>query len=71
MLEVLCRRKRIRNFLNLYSSDKWTEIIPYVVEIAILNLKNSFGTLLFDKDEFSIETKEIFKRANTLSKVYK
>lgn len=52
MLEVLCRRKRIRNFLNLYSSDKWTEIIPYVVEIAILNLKNSFGTLLFDKDEF-------------------
>lgn len=52
MLEVLCRRKRIRNFLNLYSPDKWTEVIPYVVEIAILNLKNSFGTLLFDKDEF-------------------
>lgn len=52
MLEVLCKRKIIRDFLKQYSTEAWPQIIPYICEIAIFNLQNSFGTLMFSKDDF-------------------
>ena len=52
MLEVLCKRKTIRDFLKQYSTEAWPQIIPYICEIAIFNLQNSFGTLMFSKDDF-------------------
>lgn len=52
MLETLCNKRRIRDFLKLYSSDKWLEIISNLCEIAILNLKGSFHTLQFSNEDF-------------------
>ena len=34
--------------MNKYPSERWKEVIGDVIEISILNLRNSFGT-----DEFS------------------
>ena len=48
MIEELLTRPPAQEFLNKYPSDRWKEVIGDVIEIGILNLKNSFGT-----DEFS------------------
>ena len=48
MIEELLTRIPAQEFLNKYPSDRWKEVISDVIEIGILNLKNSFGT-----DEFS------------------
>ena len=44
MIEIIFKRRPIREFLKKYPSDKWKEIIPDVLEIGVLNLKNSFNT---------------------------
>ena len=46
--EIFKRRPR-RDFLRLYPSERWKELIPDIFEIGVLNLKNSFGTLKFSK----------------------
>ena len=43
------KRRPVRDFLRLYPSDRWKELIPDIFEIGVLNLKNSFGTLKFSK----------------------
>ena len=48
MIDELLTRIPAQEFLNKYPSDRWKEVIADVIEIGILNLKNSFGT-----DEFS------------------
>ena len=48
MIDELRTRIPSREFLNKYPSDRWQEVIGDVIEIGILNLKNSFG-----KEEFS------------------
>ena len=48
MIEEFLTRPPAQEFLNKYPSDRWKEVIGDVIEIGILNLKNSFGT-----DEFS------------------
>ena len=52
MIEIILKRKPIRDFLKNYSSERWTEIIPNVLEIGVLNLKNSFGTYQFSQEDF-------------------
>ena len=49
VLNGIFKRRPARDFLRLYPSEKWKEIIPDVFEIGVLNLKNSFGTLQFSK----------------------
>jgi hypothetical protein len=41
MIEILYRRKLIRDLLNQYSSKQWEVIIPLIVEIGIVNLMNN------------------------------
>lgn len=53
MIEIIFKRRPIRDFLKQYPSEKWKEIIPDVLEIGVLNLKNSFNTYLFSKEDFS------------------
>lgn len=53
MIEIIFKRRPIREFLKKYPSDKWKEIIPDVLEIGVLNLKNSFNTLMFSKEDFN------------------
>ena len=49
VLNGIFKRRPARDFLRLYPSEKWKDIIPDIFEIGVLNLKNSFGTLKFTK----------------------
>ena len=49
VLNEIFKRRPARDFLRLYPSEKWKEIIPDIFEIGVLNLKNSFNTLKFSK----------------------
>ena len=51
VVNEIFKRRPARDFLRLYPSDKWKEIIPDIFEIGVLNLKNSFGTLKFTKNQ--------------------
>ena len=48
MIEEMLTSIPAQEFLKKYPSERWKEVIADVIEISILNLKNSFGT-----DEFS------------------
>ena len=79
--------KQIRDILVLFDKfklnlTKMKFIYPKInqnAKIVLIEAKKSSKSMceilpplvVFNKDEFGIETKEIFKRANTLSKVYK
>lgn len=79
--------KQIRDILVLFDKfklnlTKMKFVYPKInqnAKIVLIEAKKSSKSMceilpplvVFNKDEFSIETKEIFKRANTLSKVYK
>ena len=51
VVNEIFKRRPARDFLRLYPSDKWKELIPDIFEIGVLNLKNSFGTLKFSKEQ--------------------
>ena len=51
MINEILTRFPSQEFLNKYPSDRWKDIIADVVEIGILNLKNSFGTDEFSENE--------------------
>jgi hypothetical protein len=42
MIEILYRKKIIRDVLNQYSTKQWNALIPILLEIGILFLKNNF-----------------------------
>ncbi len=42
MIEILFRRKIIREMLNQFGTKHWNQIIPIFLEIGILFLKNNF-----------------------------
>ena len=51
MINEILTRFPSQEFLNKYPSDRWKDIIADVIEIGILNLRNSFGTDEFSKKE--------------------
>ena len=51
MINEILTRFPSQEFLNKYPSDRWKDIIADVIEIGILNLRNSFGTEEFSKKE--------------------
>ena len=51
MINEILTRFPSNEFLNKYPSDRWKEIIADVIEIGILNLRNSFGTDEFSRNE--------------------
>ena len=51
MINEILTRFPSREFLNKYPSERWKDIIADVIEIGILNLRNSFGTDEFSKNE--------------------
>ncbi|MCQ2819441.1 MAG: hypothetical protein MJ252_19435 [archaeon] len=52
MLEKILGRRINRTFLKLYNSERWSEIVPTLCEIAVLNLYTSFKTLTFSRGDF-------------------
>jgi hypothetical protein len=53
MLEYCLENKIIYEFLTLYEHSFWKKLIPSLLEIAILNLKSSFNTLLFSEKDIN------------------
>ena len=51
MIENCLRHKIIRDFLRLYTENRWKDLIPSLIEIGILNLQKSFNKLIFTKEE--------------------
>lgn len=51
MLESCLENKIIYEFLTLYDHSFWKKLIPSLLEIAILNLKSSFNTLIFSEQD--------------------
>ena len=51
MIDELRTRIASREFLSKYPSDRWQEVIADVIEIGVLNMKNSFGKEEFSKGE--------------------
>ena len=51
-INKIFQRRPAREFLSIYPTKLWNEIIPDVFEIGILNLKNSFNTLKFSRNDF-------------------
>ena len=51
MINEILTRFPSQEFLNKYPSERWKDIIADVIEIGILNLRNSFGTDEFSKNE--------------------
>ena len=51
MINEILTRFPSQEFLNKYPSERWKDIIADVIEIGILNLRNSFGADEFSKNE--------------------
>ena len=54
MLDVCLKNQIIYDFLNNYKQKKWNNIIPSLLEIAILNLYSSFKRYIFSEEDFSL-----------------
>ena len=54
MLDVCLKNQIIYDFLNNYNQKKWNNIIPSLLEIAILNLYSSFKRYIFSEEDFSL-----------------
>ena len=54
MLEICLKNKIIFNFIKNYKQKKWNNIIPSLLEIAILNLYTSFKRLIFSEEDLSL-----------------
>ena len=61
MLESCLENKIIYEFLTLYEHSFWKKLIPSLLEIAILNLKSSFNTLLFSEKDINNIIKDLKK----------
>lgn len=53
MIESCLKRKIVFKFLKKYKQKKWNSIIPSLLEIAILNLYNSFKRAFFSEEDLS------------------
>ena len=53
-MEICLKNKIIFNFLENYKQKKWINIIPSLLEIAVLNLYTSFKRYVFSEEELSL-----------------
>ena len=67
MIEILFRRKMIREILNRYSNSFWHQLVPYIMEIGILYVSRNYNIA-----ELSVEDyKYILGKKNHLFKLQK
>jgi hypothetical protein len=52
MIELLYRRKVIREMLNQFSTKQWNQIIPLILEIGVIYLRNNFRTTELSVQDF-------------------
>jgi len=53
MIEDLYKRKAIRDYLSLFSENKWKKLIPLTLEHGILNLQNKTNITTLSLDDIS------------------
>lgn len=59
LLESCLRRKTIYQFLKSYKQKKWNNIIPSLLEIAILNLNNQFKQNYYSEEDLAFIIKKL------------
>ena len=59
LLESCLRRKTIYQFLRSYKQKKWNNIIPSLLEIAILNLNNQFKQNYYSEKDLAFIIKKL------------
>ena len=67
MIEACLKSKIISKFLKNYNEKKWISIIPSLLEIAILNLYNTFKKAYYSENDLS----SIIKKLSNLKKLNK
>ena len=65
MLELCSKNKIIFNFLKNYKQKKWNNIIPSLLEIAILNLYTSFKRFIFSEEDLSLIIENLKSKYNS------
>ena len=66
MIEILYRKKLIRDVLNQYSTKQWNALIPILIEIGILFLKNNFIITELNIQDF----KNILGKINKTQRIF-
>ncbi len=59
MIEACLKSKTITKFLKNYKEKKWISIIPSLLEIAILNLYNTFKKTYYSENDLSSIIKKL------------
>ena len=54
MLETCLKNRIVFDFLSYYKQKKWINIIPSLLEIAVLNLYTSFKRHIFSEEDLSL-----------------
>ena len=72
MIEACLKSKTITKFLKNYKEKKWISIIPSLLEIAILNLYNTFKKTYYSENDLSSIIKKLSnpKKLNKLRNDY-
>ena len=68
MVEICLKNEIIFNFLENYKQKKWINIIPSLLEIAVLNLYTSFKRYVFSEEELSLIIENLKTKYNPLEK---
>ena len=68
MLEICLKNKIIFNFIKNYKKKKWNDIIPSLLEIAILNLYTSFKRFIFSEEDLSLIIENLKIKYNYIGK---
>lgn len=59
MIEILHKRKEIRELLNNYPPNQWENIIPLIVEIGISYLHSTYPKVDFTIEDFTTILQEL------------
>ena len=68
MLEICMKNKIIYEFLQKYKQKRWCNIIPSLLEIAILNLYISFKRYIFSESDLSLIIENLRLKNNSVLK---
>ena len=63
MMEILYKKKVIRDFLSLYSESSWTQLVSHILEYGIILFKKKFNVAALSPEDI-YKIVENFKMMN-------
>ena len=51
MMEILYKKKVIRDFLSLYSESSWTQLVSHILEYGIILFKKKFNVAALSPED--------------------